>query len=128
MPSRAKKAPLVKLASRFRIFWKGEIALGPGKVDLLRAIRQTGSIRQAASQLDMSYMRAWLLIRTMNHCFKEPLVNAARGGSEHGGATLTPTGLSALKLYERLEAESLAATLRTRRELQKLLNPLPSRG
>ncbi|MEO8426200.1 MAG: LysR family transcriptional regulator [Verrucomicrobiota bacterium] len=90
-------------------------------------IQETGSIRESAARLEMSYMRAWLLIRTMNACFNEPLVNAVRGGSKHGGATLTPTGNTALRLYERLEAESLAATRKTRRELEELLStsPLP---
>ena len=121
-----QKSSAIKLSPRFRIFYLDEIALGPGKVELLKAIKATGSIRQAASNLQMSYMRAWLLIRTMNHCFREPLVNAARGGSEFGGARLTPMGVSALRLYERLEAESLKATRNTRRELEKLLNSAPS--
>jgi molybdate transport system regulatory protein len=117
------------LSPRFRIFHRDEIALGPGKVELLKAIQKTGSIRQAALNLQMSYMRAWLLVRTMNQCFKEPLVIADRGGSAYGGAKLTPTGVSALELYERLEAESIAATQATQRELEKLLNPLsPKRG
>jgi len=121
MPRSTQQPSSAKFSPRFRIFCRDEIALGPGKVELLRAIHQTGSIRQAASHLDMSYMRAWLLIRTMNRCFKEPVVDAERGGSRHGGAILTETGMAALELYERLEAESLAATAETRRQLEKLL-------
>src|SRR5262245_50076314 len=124
----ANKSPAARLQPRFRILCGDEIALGPGKVALLRAIRETGSIRRAAVQLEMSYMRAWLLIRTMNRCFKEPLVNAARGGSKYGGAELTPMGIAALNLYGRLEAESLAATEQTRRELEKLLKRVPDPG
>jgi molybdate transport system regulatory protein len=71
--------------------------------------------------MQMSYMRAWGLIRTMNRCFKLPLVESARGGSRHGGATLTPTGASVLELYEELELKSLAATRGTRRKLVNLL-------
>ena len=63
-----------------------DIALGPGKVDLLTLIKKTGSIREAAERMHMSYMRAWTLIKTMNACFKEPLVEAVRGGKEGGGA------------------------------------------
>jgi hypothetical protein len=33
------------------------IALGPGKVDLLRLVAETGSISEAARKLGMSYMR-----------------------------------------------------------------------
>src|SRR5262245_44026658 len=83
--------------------------MGPGKVDLLALVSTTGSIREAAEKMNMSYMRAWTLIRTMNHCFKEPLVEAARGGKQGGGAHLTETGRTALALYQRMEKTGLAA-------------------
>ena len=43
--------------------------LGPGKVDLLKAVGVTGSISSAARSLGMSYKRAWLLIDTLNQGF-----------------------------------------------------------
>jgi molybdate transport system regulatory protein len=98
-----------------------DIALGPGKVELLEWIDQTGSIAGAAKHLGMSYMRAWLLIRTMNRCFKEPLVKAARGGSSRGGAGLTPTGKEALSLYRRMEERSQRAAEVFWLKLSKLL-------
>jgi molybdate transport system regulatory protein len=97
------------------------IALGPGKVELLRLVAKTGSIREAAERMNMSYMRAWTLIRTMNACFKEPLVEAARGGSRHGGAVLTDVGHMALKLYEEMEERSLRATKSDWKKLRELL-------
>ncbi|MFY8195818.1 MAG: winged helix-turn-helix domain-containing protein, partial [Novosphingobium sp.] len=51
-----------------------EIAMGPGKADLLEAIAREGSISAAARAMDMSYRRAWLLVDTMNRCWQEPLV------------------------------------------------------
>ena len=65
---------------RMRVTCGEEIALGPGKVDLLALVAETGSIREAAERMGMSYMRAWKLIKTMNACFKEPLVEAVRAG------------------------------------------------
>ena len=56
----------------------------------------------------MSYMRAWKLLQTMNSCFREPLVDTARGGAGHGKATLTATGRAALTLYRRMESEDCA--------------------
>ena len=111
----------VKITPRFRVLFRDEIALGPGKVELLKAIQATGSIRQAASHVGMSYMRAWLLIRTMNRCFRQPVVLSERGGATRGGATLTETGTAAIKLYDRLEADSLAITQKTRLKLTSLL-------
>jgi molybdate transport system regulatory protein len=54
------------------------IAFGPGKVDLLALVAKTGSIREAAERMEMSYMRAWTPIKTMNACFREPLASALR--------------------------------------------------
>ena len=65
-----------------RVLCGDDIALGPGKVDLLALIGETGSIREAAERMGMSYMRAWTLIKTVNACFREPLVMASRGGKE----------------------------------------------
>jgi molybdate transport system regulatory protein len=84
-------------------------------------VKETGSIRTAAEQMHMSYMRAWTLIRTMNACFKEPVVEAVRGGKEGGGATLTKTGDEAILLYRDLEKTFHAAAEANWTRLQKLL-------
>lgn len=121
MPKRAKETPAKNLRLRFRMFCGEDIALGPGKVQILRLVRDTGSIRQTSVQMKMSYMRAWGLIRTMNNCFNQPLVESARGGSQRGGAKLTETGVTVLALYEQMEEESMAATEKTRDKLSALL-------
>lgn len=82
------------------------IVLGPGKADLLDAIRRTGSIRAASEELDMSYMRAWTLVRTMNAAFRAPLVEKERGGAGQGGAHLTPAGERVLALYRKMEEKA----------------------
>ncbi len=79
------------------------IVIGPGKADLLDAIRRTGSIRAAAGELGMSYMRAWTLVRTMNAAFRSPLVEKERGGAGQGGAQLTSAGQRVLALYREME-------------------------
>jgi len=117
----SKKRSGISLRPRLRVVRGDEIALGPGKVDLLKLVGETGSIREAADRMGMSYMRAWTLIRTMNACFKEPLVEAARGGAGHGGATLTETGRRALQLYEQMEDDCLGATKPRWNKLRVLL-------
>src|SRR5581483_4178605 len=101
---------LVKVQPRFRITWGKEVAIGPGKADLLEHLQASGSITKAAKKMGMSYMRAWTLVKTMERCFAEPLVTAARGGAKHGGAQLTETGRKVLELYRDMERESLEAT------------------
>jgi molybdate transport system regulatory protein len=100
-----------------------EIALGPGKIELLELVQRTGSITEAARQMGVSYMRAWTLIRTMNDCFRKPLVAAARGGrAGGGGATLTETGREALALYRRMSGRCVEATRGNWKKLQRLLS------
>lgn len=85
-------------------------AIGPGKVRLLEAIRDTGSISEAGRSLRMSYRRAWRLVDDMNHCFREPVVTAQTGGAQGGGTALTPFGDDLVKNYRAIEAEAHAAT------------------
>ena len=89
--------------------WGNDIALGPGKVELLKHIQSSGSILKAAMAMEMSYMRAWKLLKTMENCFRHPLVAKSRGGRGGGNAQLTPTGEKALALYEKMENECLDA-------------------
>ncbi len=88
---------------RLRILFGPEVAVGPGKVALLRAIREAGSISAVARAMNMSYRRAWLLVDTMNRCFREPVVAAAPGGKGGGGATVTPFGADVLERYARMQ-------------------------
>ena len=88
---------------RLRLLHGGDIALGPGKVDLLEGIAELGSIAAAGRRMHMSYRRAWLLVETMNRCFREPLVEASKGGVSGGGAHVTRFGLEVLARYRRLE-------------------------
>jgi len=121
MKTKLKPSKALSLLPRFRVLRGKEIAFGPGKMELLELVAATGSIGQAARRMDMSYMRAWTLIQTMNACFKVPVIEAARGGHERGGAELTETGLRVLKLYRRMEQAGIKAVQTDWRALQKLL-------
>ncbi len=81
-----------------------ELAIGPGKADLLDAIQAEGSISGAGRKLGMSYRRTWLLVDAMNRCWAEPLVEATAGGGQHKGARVTAAGLQILAAYRALEA------------------------
>jgi molybdate transport system regulatory protein len=89
---------------RLRITKGDDIAVGPGKIDLLEAIAATGSITAAAKQMAMSYRRAWLLVDTMNRCFRRPVVAAEAGGERGGGTALTPLGAEVVRRYRKSEA------------------------
>ena len=109
------------IAPRVRVRRGDEIALGPGKVDLLDAIERTGTLASAAEELGMSYMRAWRLVQTMNACFREPLVETARGGAARGRATLTETGREVRGLYRKMEEACNAVIGELSAELARFL-------
>lgn len=121
MAAKSERLARKRFKSHFRIYLGDEIALGPGKAELLRHIAETGSISEAARRMEMSYNRAWLLVRTMNRCFKEPLVAATRGGDSRGGAELTKVGRQILDLYEKLETKIESAS---RRPVHSILSRL----
>jgi molybdate transport system regulatory protein len=109
------------LTPRFRVVCGENIALGPGKVELLALLLETGSLNEAARQLGMSYMRAWTLVNTMNECFREPVAIAERGGKSGGGMKVTETGRRALALYQEIESAANRSAADPWRSLQKLL-------
>lgn len=109
------------LQPRLRILLAEAIAVGPGKAELLRHIREKGSISAAARAMNMSYRRAWLLVDTMNHCFLAPLVSTATGGSHGGGAHLTEMGEEVLKRYEAMESKANATLAPDIAEFRKLM-------
>lgn len=88
---------------RPRIYIGPAIAIGPGKIDLLRAVAETRSIAAAARSLGLPYKRAWLLIDSLNAGFGRPVVDATTGGRGGGGASLTPLGQQIVAAYEALE-------------------------
>lgn len=85
---------------------------GPGKAALLQALAEHGSISGAARMLRMSYARAWKLTEAMNSSFREPLVATFSGGSNRGGAQLTPTGKQVLELYTSITHQAAEAAAR----------------
>jgi molybdate transport system regulatory protein len=117
--SRARTRPEVRFRMRIR---KGEVvALGPGKVELLEAVREHGSISAAARSLDMSYRRAWLLIDELNQSLKSPATVSEQGGQSGGGCVLTPVGENIVRLYRDVEAQAEAACAKQIDELIRMI-------
>lgn len=92
------------LKIKIQIYCGSEIAMGPGKADLLDALVAHGSISSAAKALGMSYRRAWLLVDAMNRCWAGPLVEAIAGGGHERGARVTALGSEVLRLYRTMSA------------------------
>ena len=97
----------IKLWIRLTLPGVGQI--GPGKIELLRKIREHKSISAAAREMKMSYRRAWLLVDDLNAAFRQPVVEKWMGGKSRGGATLTPTGEKLVESYDALVARADSA-------------------
>lgn len=97
-----------RLKITLRVDFDSVHAIGPGKVALLEKMRDSGSLSQAARDLDMSYRRAWQLLTSLNQTFREPLVLTNTGGSGGGGTTLTEFGVAIVAAYRQFEKETNA--------------------
>ena len=101
------KAPI--LTTKIRILQGVVFAFGPGKADLLEAIGRRGSVVGAGQEMGLSYSKTRRLVDEMNASFRSPLVETARGGSSHGGASVTALGREALNVFRAMERHADAA-------------------
>jgi molybdate transport system regulatory protein len=92
------------LKLKVQLYCGEEIAMGPGKADLLEAIARCGSISAAGRAMGMSYRRAWLLVDAMNRCWRQPLVETSPGSAHGGGARVSELGQAVLARYRSLQA------------------------
>jgi molybdate transport system regulatory protein len=90
---------------RFRVDFSKDESIGPGKIALLERIAASGSLSQAARDLDMSYRRAWQLLESTNKSFLDKVALTAKGGRGGGGATLTSFGHELISSYRAFEKE-----------------------
>lgn len=101
------RASPIKL--KIQIMCGDEIAMGPGKADLLDAIAEHRSISAAGRATGMSYRRTWLLVDAMNRCWQGPLVTTTPGNPK-AGAHLTALGEQILAHYRLLQRDAAQAS------------------
>jgi molybdate transport system regulatory protein len=106
---------------RLRVDFDEKRRLGPGKIELLEAIRRHGSIAAAGRDFGMSYRRAWLLVDELNSMFAAPLVEARGGGRNGGGAILTPMGEEIVTLYRAAEHKMGRSATRELERMEQVL-------
>jgi molybdate transport system regulatory protein len=99
----------LEIRTNIRLTFPGGAPLSHGKAELMELIRETGSIRQAAARMEMSYRRGWLLVDELNRMFKQPVVETKHGGKSGGGAALTEFGAELLKRFRAMEARTMEA-------------------
>lgn len=123
-PSTAAARPVARF--RLRVTAGDAIYVGPGKIALLEAIRDTRSITAAARSLGMSYRRAWILVDEMNRALASAVVASATGGERGGGSALTPLGEEVVAIYRRIETTAARACASDIERLLELAAHRPS--
>lgn len=103
---------MADLVVRFRLDFGRRSSVGPGKIHLLEAIRDAGSLSQGARSIGMSYRRAWLLVESLNQSFREPVTVASTGGKAGGGMQVTDFGDALITTYRKLERDFAAMAAR----------------
>jgi len=80
----------------------GNRFFGPGPVELLERIAETGSINEAAKAMRMSYKKAWELVSALNKQALKPVVIPKTGGEHGGGSTITEEARELINYHKRL--------------------------
>jgi molybdate transport system regulatory protein len=107
---------------RPRVRLGDKVLIGPGKIDLLRAVAVHGSISGAARALGMGYKRAWSLLDELQRACPKPLIETSAGGSGGGGARVTDAGQALIRHYGDLEAACRQAAAPALARLASLLH------
>ena len=97
-----KKNKIFSINGSLWIESDGERFFGPGPVELLERINETGSINQAAKQMQMSYKKAWEIINMLNADAAKPFVVTQTGGTSGGGSVITGEAKAMIKWYRQL--------------------------
>lgn len=103
--TRRRKGVASTVEGRLWVDKEGEAFLGHGRVDLLAAIDDAGSISAAARAIGMSYKAAWQAVDTMNNLADQPLVERSTGGRHGGGTLLTEEGRRTVAMFRQVEDE-----------------------
>lgn len=82
-----------------RVF-REEKCFGPGIAALLKLVKEHHSLRAAAGSMGMAYSKAWTILKQSQAQLGFKLLDSTTGGTNGGGATLTPEAEALLSLYE----------------------------
>lgn len=104
MPPRHRKDRRFELKGAVWVTVGSENLGGRGRIDLLRAVAQHGSITRAAKAFGMSYKAAWDAIDTMNRLADAPLVERSTGGRGGGSTRLTGHGARLVERFDQIDA------------------------
>ncbi|WP_293295102.1 winged helix-turn-helix domain-containing protein [Allomuricauda sp.] len=99
----------------------GKKFFGPGRAQLLILIDKNGSLSKAAKEMGMSYRKAWAMVEDMNQRGQQPYVKLHKGGTQGGGAELTPRGKKVLSAFQQMNTQIQATVEQHTQEMLELI-------
>lgn len=79
---------------------EGKLIIGSGRIRILEAIREVGSMNKAAQKVGQPFRAVWGKIKATEERCGFPIVE-----SDSGGTRLTPEGLELLETFKRFRLQ-----------------------
>lgn len=96
---------VIQVRTKMWLEINGQRLIGEGRAQLLRRIQESGSINAASAQMNISFRKAWSMVKDMEEVLNQPLVEKTRGGLKGGATKLTPVAFELLAHYESILSE-----------------------
>jgi molybdate transport system regulatory protein len=74
--------------------------IGEGRAELLRKIKELGSLSEVAKSMGMAYSHAWSEIKEIEDAVGGSVIISSRGGKDGGSSSLTELGEDILKRFD----------------------------
>lgn len=90
-------------------FWieeNGKKIFGTGPMELLIETDKLGSLRKASIQMNMSYSKAWNIIKLLEESLGHDILEKRIGGQQGGGSTLTDEARELVVCYSKFKSEA----------------------
>lgn len=86
-------------------FASDEIICGEGFLRLCELVDETGSLQKASEQMNLSYTKAWKMLKSVENKTSVKLISRVVGGEHGGRSELTEEGREFVKRYQGMKRE-----------------------
>ncbi len=97
--------PRLRVKSKVWLEANGRMIFSDGRLELLGAVDELGSLSRAARRLGMSYRAAWGLLKVTEQALGAPLLEVTIGGRAGGGARLTAEACELVRRFRRVKRQ-----------------------
>ncbi len=97
--------PRLRVKSKVWLEANGRMIFSDGRLELLEAVDELGSLSRAARRLGMSYRAAWGLLKVTERALGAALLDVTIGGRAGGGARLTVRARELVRRFRRVKRQ-----------------------